>query len=1065
MGKGTLTIYSASAGSGKTYRLTGIYLTALFKTRYYYRKILAVTFTNKATAEMKSRILDNLNKLATGEYSDYLPELITETHKSEEFIRTEAGEILDSILHDFSRFSVCTIDSFFQKILRSFTKEAGLHSGFNLELDHSSILSEAVDELIASASKDDQLKKWLTTYVKANIEDEKSFNLKAGIIKLAEELFKEKFKILSASERSSLGDKQFLQGYIKEMKSLVSSFENKMLVFGKEADLIYSGFELTDDMFYQKSKGIPGFIKSLASGTIKIPNTYVREIKCHPPRWSKGIINPQLQAAIDSGLAKILEDSIDFCDRNMVGYKSAQAILSNIYALGILSDVLHNVHVIASSENTFLLSDAGELLSLITAGDQCPFIYEKVGNRYENYMIDEFQDTSIIQWNNFRPLIENTMAEGFDNLVVGDVKQSIYRWRNSDWKILGETLLDLIDNERYISKPLTTNWRSRENIIRFNNSLFTVIPALIDEHFSSESLPEGFRKLYSEAVQVNPGKKAGGYIRMEFIKDDKDNPWKGIVIEKLPEVIESFQDKGYNASDIGIIVRDGREGAMVLQRLIDYGNNCTPAKKQMYNYNAVSNDSLLLSNSPAVNCIVAVMSVVNDPPDMISRALMLRFFLLATGYKEVDKVPLVSKELIKGSQLFFPAGYEAFLQKLKQMPLFEATENIIKFFGLGNYSWNVAYLNTFQDYILNFTATSKADVQSFLDWWETTGSRKSVVLPGNQNAIRILTIHKSKGLEFKIVILPFLSWELDHPSTKLPVLWVQPDVPPFNALGIVPVKYCKDLDCTIFSEDYKAEKYSVFIDNINLLYVALTRAKDALYGFSVINSKSDGTVAGLLKDAFIAETQVNEENGFRLNRYFRKEENIFEFGEIPENKKEIIDNIPLTSSVYNVSQKMESLKLKLHGENYFSSEKAEVRKKINYGKLMHEIFEGISTVEDIPQSVRKLVLDGKLPENESADIEKKIYSLVNTAGVSEWFMPGNEVMREAGIILPTGVTRRPDRVIFRNGKTIIVDFKFGEENPRYATQVDQYRRLLTDMGYDSIDAFIWYVDKNQIVTV
>ena len=1065
MGKGTLTIYSASAGSGKTYRLTGIYLTALFRSRYNYRKILAVTFTNKATAEMKSRILDNLNKLAKGEYSDYLTELINDTHTTEEFIRQEAKQILDSILHDFSRFSVCTIDSFFQKILRSFTKEAGLHSGFNIELDHSIILSSAVDELIASASKDDQIKQWLTTYVKTNIEDEKSFNLKAGIIKLSEELFKEKFKILSGSERSALGDKQFLQGYIKEMKSLVSSFENKMSAFGKEAAIIYSGFELTEDMFYQKSKGIPGYIKSLSSGSIKIPNSYVREIKSHPPKWSKGIINPQLKAAIDTGLSKIIEESIDFCDRHMVEYKSAQAILANIYALGILTDVLRNVHVITSSENTFLLSDAGELLSLITAADQCPFIYEKVGNRYENYMIDEFQDTSIIQWNNFRPLIENTMAEGFDNLVVGDVKQSIYRWRNSDWKILGETLPNQIDNERYIDKPLVTNWRSRSNIIKFNNSLFTIIPRLIDEYFSSESLSVSFRKLYSGAVQANPGKKAGGYIRLEFIEDDKDTPWKKKVLEKLPGVIESVQDKGYNASDIGILVRDGREGAMVLQRLIDYNNNCATDKKQIYNYDAVSNDSLLLSNSAAINCIVAVMSVVNDATDMISRALMLRFFLLSTGYKEVDMVSLVSGNLVRSSENYFPSGYVAFLEKLKQMTLFEATENIIRFFGLGDYSWNVAYLNTFQDYVLNFTANSKADVQSFLDWWETTGCRKSVVLPGNQNAIRILTIHKSKGLEFKVVLLPFLFWELDHPSTKLPVLWVQPGVSPFNGLGIVPVKYSKDLECTIFSNDYKSERYSVFIDNINLLYVALTRAKDALYGFSVINNRSEGTVAGLLRNAIVAETQINEENGVILKSYFREKENVFEYGEIPENKKELIDNINLTSSVYNVSQKMESLKLKLHGENYFSSEKTEVRKKINYGNLMHEIFEGITTVEDIPGVVRRLVLEGKLPHNESAVLEKKIYSLINTPGVSDWFSAENEVMKEAGILLPSGVTRRPDRIIFRNGKTTIVDFKFGEENSHYATQVGQYRNLIADMGYDPIEAFIWYVDKNQIVTV
>ncbi|MCX6326826.1 MAG: UvrD-helicase domain-containing protein [Bacteroidia bacterium] len=1064
MGKGTLTIYSASAGSGKTYILTGIYLTNLFKSRYNYRRILAVTFTNKATAEMKSRILDNLHKLAVGENSEYLPALIKATNRTEEWIRNEAKEILDSILHDFSRFSVSTIDSFFQKILRAFTREVGLHPGFNIELDHSTILSSAVDEMIASAASDNQLKNWLTTYAMSNIDKEKSWNLKDGIIKLAEELFKEKFKILSTDERSNLENKKFLLEYIEKIKSVSSSFEKKLLDYGKRADEIFSKFELSDDMFYRKGKGVPGFIRFMVSGIVKEPNSWVREIENDPPRWSTGITAPQLQAAINSGMEKTLKEVIHYYDENIVEYNSADAILSYIYALGILSDVLHNVHLITTSENSFLLSDAGELLNLITQEDQSPFIYEKVGNKYENFMIDEFQDTSIIQWNNFRPLIENSMAEGFDNLIVGDVKQSIYRWRNSDWKILGSVLDKLVDNDRFISEPLTTNWRSRSNIIKFNNTLFTIIPGQVDETLAGDTLPVSFRKLYSEAVQADPGKSEGGYIRLEFIENEKERKWQEIVLERIPGVIESFQDKGYNASDIGIIVRDGKEGAQILKTIIDYSNNSPPENKQAYNYNVVSNDSLLLSNSPVIIFIIAVISVVNDPQDIISRAMMLRFFLLAKGDEEADKVALVSDKLIEASRVYFPEGYETFLERIKQMPLFEATESIIRFFGLGEYSCNVAYLNTFQDYIVSFTGNKNADIQSFLDWWEATGKNKSVVLPGNQDAMRILTIHKSKGLEFKVVILPFLSWNLDHIPSNQPILWVKPTIPPFNELGIVPVKYNKELSGTIFADDYKEEKYSVYLDNINLLYVALTRAKDAIYGFSVDNPRSESTIAGVLKNVITLNTGVSEASGFVLNSFYNSQERVFEFGEIPENKKEASDIINLISSKYSVSQEMESLKLKLHGENYFSSDKVEVRKKINYGKLMHEVFEGINTPADISFAVRKLVLEGKLPEEESADTEKRVNSLISTPQVAGWFLPGNEVMTEAGILLPTGITRRPDRVIFKDGKTIIIDFKFGEENPHYAEQVDRYRCLLIDMGYQNIEAYIWYVDKNKIVS-
>ncbi len=1064
MGKGTLTIYSASAGSGKTYTLTGIYLTTLFESRYSYRKILAVTFTNKATAEMKSRILDHLNRLATGENSEYLSDLILTLHKNEDWIRNEAKEILNSILHDFSRFSVSTIDSFFQKILRAFAREIGLHSGFNIELDHSTILSSAVDEMIASAADDHQLKNWLTTYAMSNIDEEKSWNLKGGIVKLAEELFKEKFKILSEAQRTNLENKKFLLEYIDRIKSITSLFVKQLKTFGNRADQIFSEFELSDEMFYRKGQGIPRYIKLLKDGVVKEPGKYIREINSDPPRWSTGDMAPQLMAALDDGLEITIKEALQYFDENIISYNTAIVILSNIYALGILSDVLHNIHIITNSENTFLLSDAGELLNLITREDQSPFIYEKIGNRFENFMIDEFQDTSIIQWNNFKPLIDNSMAEGSDNLVVGDVKQSIYRWRNSDWKILSSMVDTLVDNDRYISKPLITNWRSRSNIIYFNNTLFSVIPQQVDETLAGESLSESFRSLYSEAIQADPGKNNGGYVRLEFIENSSEEGWKDKVLEKLPEIIESFQDKGYNASDIGIIVRDGKEGALVLKKIIDYANNCISEKKQSYNFNVVSNDSLLLSNSPVINFIIAVLSVVNDPSDMINRALMLRLFLLAKGDTKADTVSLISEKLVEISKNYFPDGYESFLDKIMQMTLFEATEGIIRFFHLGDLTWNVPYLNTFQDYIVSFAGSKNSDIQSFLDWWTTTGSRKSVVLPGNQEAMRILTIHKSKGLEFKVVILPFLSWNLDHIASKQPVIWVKPDAYPFNELGIVPVKYGRDLSETIFESYYKEEKYSVYIDNINLLYVALTRARDAIYGFSVDNPRSQSTIAGVLKNAITKGSILNDDPGKNLSSYYNSEEKIFEYGEMPDNKVITKTATGLTASKYIVSKELDSLKLKLHGENYFSSGNIEVQRKINYGKLMHEVFEGINTSADIHLAVNSLVLEGKLPEEESTDLEKKIYSLINSPEVADWFLPGNEVVTETGILMSSGDVRRPDRVIFRDGKTIIIDFKFGEESPHYSEQINMYRHLLGEMGYSNIEAYIWYVDKNLIVS-
>jgi superfamily I DNA/RNA helicase len=919
--------------------------------------------------------------------------------------------------------------------------------------------------MIASATSDTQLRDWLIKYAKANIDDEKSWNLKEGIISLAEELFKEKFKILSIEEQSKLEDKKFLLEYIEKIRAISQSFEKQLVEYGKKADEFFTLYDLSDDLFYRKGQGVPGFIRSLLSGNIKDPNSYVREIDNDPPRWTTGAMAPQLKAAINGGFDEILLEALHFFDRNIIIYRSTSSILSNIYALGILSDVLHNVHQITTIENTFLLSDAGDLLNLITREDQSPFIYEKVGNRFENFMIDEFQDTSIIQWNNFKALIDNSMAEGFDNLVVGDVKQSIYRWRNSDWRILGTVLDNMVDNERIFSEPLTTNWRSRSNIIKFNNTIFTIIPDQVDMSLKDDSLPVSFKKLYSEAVQTDPVKNNGGYVRLEFVPDTDEQKWQDVVLSRLPSLIESAQDKGYKASDIGIIVRDGKEGALVLNSLIDYSNNCPAEKKSRYNFNAVSNDSLLLSNSPVIIFIISVISVVNEPKDNISRAIMLRFFLMSTGDMRAETVTLKEDKLLETSRTYFPNGYEDFLERIRQMPLFEATEGIIKFFHLGEYSWNVPFLNTFQDYIVSFTGNKNADIQTFLEWWEESGRKKSVVLPGNQDAVRILTIHKSKGLEFKIVILPFLYWNLDHIPSRQPFLWVKPDSAPFDDLGIVPVKYSKELLNTVFADYYKDEKYSVYLDNINLLYVALTRARDSLYMFSLDNPRSDNTIAGVLKKAITFVPEVSESKDLMLVSHYNDAKRIFEFGTIPENKCEMPEKMNLISSEYSVSQGMESLKLKLHGENYFSTESQALRKKINYGKIMHEVFEGINTIADIPAAIRKLVLEGKLAEEESHEIEKKVNDTINLAEVADWFLPDNKVLTEAGILLPSGITKRPDRVIFKNGKTTVIDFKFGEENAHYAEQVDQYRSLLIDMGYIDIEGFIWYVDKNKIVSV
>ena len=1064
MGVGTLTIYSASAGSGKTHKLAGIYLEKLFKSRFNYRKILAVTFTHKATAEMKSRILEELDNLATGEESKYLADLLKSTGKTEKSIREEAKEILFSVLHDFSRFSVSTIDSFYQKIIRAFARDVGLHSGFDIEIDHTAILASAVNRMIDSAASDLTVRNWLSMYVRANIEEGKSWDLKKNITGLAGEIFAEKFKLLSTDEKKKLMDKEFLKSYISDMHSIPAAISRDMKEIGLKCLLIWNKYALTEDMFYQKGKGIPGYIRSIAEGEMKLPNTYVRAVTGDPPKWCTGKMSGQLASAIEAGLEESVRDAINCYDRNILSYNTARLILSNIYILGILSDVLNHVHHITSDENIFLLSDAGELIYLITEKDQAPFIYEKVGNTFENFMIDEFQDTSIIQWENFRQLIDNSMAQGYENLVVGDIKQSIYRWRNSDWHTLSD-LKKKVDDKRYISRSLDTNWRSCRNIIRFNNALFSVIPYQIDKEISDHKPDVSFRDLFSEAVQKDPGKKENGYIRIEFIENSDESGWQEDVLNRLPSIIEMVQDKGYRASDIGILVRDNREGAIVLKELINYSLACSEDKRKKYNYNVVSGESLLLVNSPVVNFIVATLMVLENPDNMIARALMLRCYIFATGRKGAEQIPLYSEDLVEYSSVYFPAGYSEFLSEIRYLPLWNISERTTGFFGLGKHSFNVAYLNSFQDLIIKYSSSGNPDITSFLEWWESEGKKKSILLPEQQDSMKILTIHKSKGLEFSVVLLPFLSWNLDHKSFHSNILWAKPGSPPYNELGIVPVRYSKELADTIFAEQYYEEKYSAYLDNINLLYVAFTRGVSAIIGFAPDEPRPENRIASVIKNAISFSEEIPGVSDLFLPGHFDAQTRVFEFGVIPDIEADTkISDGPLITE-YQVNDNTSSLRLKLHWEDYFNTGKSGVRERINYGKVMHEIFSEIITTYDINTAIRKKVIEGKIPESEEPEIRVKIAKLISQPGVREWFEKGNEVLNEVSILMPDSAAKRPDRVILKNGKATIIDFKFGEEDPRYIFQVRQYRNLLSDMGYVQTEAFLWYVDADKILRV
>lgn len=1070
MGKGILTKYSASAGSGKTFELTANYLSKLFASPHVYRRILAVTFTNKAAAEMKYKIISELYNFSKGKRNSMAERLEKDTGLSFSTLQEKSKQILYSILHDYSFFHVGTIDSFFQKILRAFTREIGLQHGYLIEIEHKEILRKAIEATLEDSLNDKALLNWLTDFALEKAGTGRNWNIRNDISRLAGEIFNEKFRLISSAEKDKLRDREFLNSYVAGLKKIRDDFKSDLTGMAERCRTILERHNVDDAMFYKgNSGGVGSFLNKIIEEPEDIwppPSNTVLKVLEDPPVWtSKTGPSPELKAAFSDGFCELFTRTLRYYLENYLRVNTAILISENIYVLGILSDILLNFHKITTSENRFLLSDAGDFLHRITGTSQTPFIYEKAGNIFENFMIDEFQDTSVIQWNNFLPLIENSMAGGNDNLVVGDVKQSIYRWRNSDWKILGNQLQRQFDKERLKPETLGSNYRSLKNIVAFNNSLFSILPRLIDSDNKIDDIIYKTESLYSDVRQSCGNEKEGGYIRIEFIPETDAGSFRERALAGIPSLIEELQDNGYSAGDIGILVRKNDEGADVINSIITYRASVAPEKSLRYNYSIISGDSLFIDSSPAACFIISLLRFMVNPGDRISLAIMLRNWLCATGRDPVEKDLTYAEN---ACDELWPEGWREFTENMKCRPVFEAVENIISFFSLGLRDENTAFLNAFQDCVLEFSVNNSTDIRSFLDWWDINGTGRSLALSDQQDSIRVMTIHKAKGLEFKAVILPFIDWPLGH-GRKNPLMWITPGTEPFSNIGLLPVKYKKALEHSYFSADYKSETFLACIDNLNLLYVAFTRAKEVLTGFCPgEKAREKDSMALWLEKAFKENISVPDGKPYLLlNEFYNEEAGVFEAGELKKSDKEIIRGREqeIRTEGYFVNDGISRLRLKYHSENWYLRPDDNKQIKLNYGRLMHDIFASVITLEDIKDAVSKMVLDGRISSTEQDEIEKKISGALSQPEIKDWFSPGLRVITETDILLPDGTQKRPDRVIISGDKATVIDFKFGDEKEEYIRQVDNYRKLLLDMGYSRAEAFLWYVDENKVIKV
>ncbi len=1080
-----LKIYRASAGSGKTFTLTGEYLNLVFQNPLNYREILAVTFTNKATDEMKSRILKEIHSLSIGDKSPYAEKLCHNNHISKAELQKRASYLLSKLLHDYSRFSVTTIDSFFQKIVRSFTREIGLQMGYNIELDSNKVLDEVADVLLNNIEEEKQLRKWLINFAESKMKEGKSWNFKHDILNLGGEIFKEDFQNFSQILMKKLADKEFLQLYKNKLTVLKEEFENHFVALGDKARVIMANHNLQLADFTQKNSGVGAYLSRLGIGGKLEPNSYVRKaaenFDSWTPKTAPGELKARVSTAIADGLGDIVVEAIRFYDKNEMIYFSVEQTINYIYTLGILTDLLAKINRYCEEQNIFLLSSATKLLQAIIAENDSPFLYEKIGNYYKYFMIDEFQDTSSMQWGNFKPLLNNALAEGHDSLVVGDVKQSIYRWRNGDWKLLAEQLDKDFQQFEVRALHLDKNWRSSKNVIDFNNASFALCAKILQNHYNSD-IPDALKEelkpqqqkitdAYNDVFQYigNAGKEKEGYVRVKFIANEKENPWKEKVAEELPKVIAEIQQKGYNANDIAILVRNGKEGAEVADILMNYKKSDKAQSNVVYD--VISSDSLYLKNSRTIQFIIHLMYYLLYPEESLNIGFLRQEYLLYHQNKKeiTDELFFAEKPL----EELFPADFINNVATLKREALFDLTEKLIDLFYLNKNSNEYAYLEAFQDFVLNFTKTESADLNTFLEYWNDRKEKEVISISEEQNAMRILTIHKSKGLEFKVVILPYMDWTLDDAKHNK-VLWCQPKAEGFSALDILPVKYASKLQNTIYYGDYYQEKLQNYIDNINLLYVAQTRAEAVFIGFAP--DKDNGklsNVADLLKLAIVNSeqygTDFNGNNIINLKDYWNSDNTCFQLGELTAVATVDAEETLVETPNYVVNRFDDRLKLRSHSKDYFDfSENVSVDNfsPVSKGNLLHRLFQLIHYADDLEKAIRQLQIEGQLDENQAKEVYHMAKKIVNEGETADWFSKSWKVINERDIFCGNGTVYRPDRVICKGEKAIVIDYKFGvKKEKKYEKQVKQYVDLVKQFGFSEVKGYILYGNLNETVAV
>ncbi|MFD1292990.1 UvrD-helicase domain-containing protein [Lutibacter holmesii] len=1034
-------IYNASAGSGKTFTLVKEYLKILLASnnQYKFQQILAVTFTNKAAGEMKTRVIENLQDFSNEEESNsMLPIICKETSLPKQTIFNRSKTVLSAILQNYSAFNITTIDSFTHKLIRTFAYDLDLPLNSEVEMDTESLLNEAVDIVISKIGENKELTGVLVNYAIQKLDDDKSWDISLDLKNFAKLILNESDAVhlkslheISMDEFKSL--KEELQ---KENKKIAETFKS----IGEQGLEIINNTGVTHKDFYYSL--IPKHFEQLVADAKKAK--FFDQGKLKVRIEEEMFYSKSKSDAVKSAIDAVIPTLVNLYNQSEVLFQQKtlnDLFLNSLIPLAVLSHINKALQDLKQENNILLNAEFNQLISDTIKDEPAPFIYERIGEKFRYYFIDEMQDTSILQWQNLIPLVENAIssADEFGEkgklLLVGDAKQSIYRWRGGKAEqFIGLSAKNENTNPFYVEeeiKNLATNYRSFSEVITFNNQFFT--------HISQFLGNEKFRNLYAEGNSQLLNSNEGGYVELSFLEDEKEADERALMFpRKVFEIIDNLDPK-FQKNEVCVLVRTKKQGVEVANYLTEKG------------IEIISSETLLLKNSPKVTFIINLLNVIQNPTNKEFKVQLL-YYLYDYLEIQIDKHQFLNEFVHLENQLFFEGlkQFQTFFNynEFVKSPFYESIEYCIRSFQLVKTS--DANIQFFLDVVFEYQQKKQVSIGGFLEYWDLKKDKLSIVASEAKNAVRIMTIHKAKGLEFPVVIYPY---DIDIYNQINPKVWYTFNNQTSNLKSLL-VSYGKKLNyigeqgVALFDE----RKEELELDNYNILYVALTRAVEQLYVVTKLKISKKTNEEDL---KFTSGLFINYLKGLNL---WSNEKLTYSFGNPMRGDFEETKESQTTTQEHFISNSWKNHNISIVANSSLLWD-TDQGKAIVYGNLIHEILSKINTKSDIKEVVNQYLYKGIITSSAFDQIISIVSNVVEHEKLAQYFEQNNTVFTEREILTADKRIVIPDRLVLNNEEVTIIDYKTGKPEKKHVHQVNEYASVLESLDYKIANKLLVYINN------